>query len=83
MTTVDINGIKYIVTTPASDDIDTSFDSIHTDPILSVSGEGYRADDPDKTPVQIIWHLDGDTEFEDASDWRTDWSTADEAIEVA
>ena len=78
MSEVKIEGITYIITKNATDDMQEDI----TTGIKFVSGRGYRKDDADQSEVEIIWHLDGDLTSEDASDWRKDWDTADEAIEL-
>ena len=78
MNEVKIEGITYIITKDATDDMQEDV----TTGVNFVSGRGYRKGDANQTPVEIIWNLDGDLTSEDASDWRKDWDTADEAIEL-
>ena len=78
MNEVKIEGITYIITKDATDDMQEDV----TTGTKFVSSRGYRKDDADQTPEEIIWELDGDLTSEDASDWRNDWDTADEAIEL-
>lgn len=78
MNEVKIEGITYIITKNATDDMQEDI----TTGIKFVTGSGYRKGDTDQTPVEIIWELDGDITSEDASDWRQNWDTADEAIEL-
>lgn len=78
MNEVKIEGISYIITKNATDNMQEDI----TTGVKFVSGRGYRKDDADKSEVEIIWNLDGDLTSEDASDWRQDWDTADQAIEL-
>lgn len=78
MSEVKIEGITYIITKNATDEMQEDI----TTGVKFVSGRGYRKDDVDQSEVEIIWHLDGDLTSEDASDWRQDWDTADQAIEL-
>lgn len=80
--TVKVNGVDYIMTSYGDDSITESLESGYTDPNLSISGEGYRADDEDETPVEIVWYLDKDLvkKYPDDSEmWRENWYVADEA----
>ena len=78
MNEVKIEGTTYIITKDATDDMQEDI----TTGVKFVSGRGYRKGDTDQTPVEIIWELDGDLTSEDASGWRNDWETADEAIKL-
>lgn len=78
MDKVKINGVTYVITKDATDDMQEDV----TTGIKFVSGRGYRKGDVDQSPVEIIWNLDGNLTSEDASDWRRDWDTADTAIKL-
>lgn len=76
MNTVTVNGKEYEVVEPANDEVETTMVDGNT--IEFVSGIG---EDADGNRYEIDWYLDVDTDElpEDASDWVTDWDTADEA----
>lgn len=86
MNTVIVNKKVYEIIEDATDDVETVYsqdDTLQAFPILAVTGVG-RSIVNDKL-YEIIWHLDEQEESqlpEDASDWVSDWDTADEAIEL-
>lgn len=79
---VTVDGIKYVVTEPATDEVNESTVMGLTDTVKTVSGKGYKLNgDPDDL-YEIEWQLDGDLDSDDASDWVKDWDTADAAYEL-
>ena len=78
MNEVKIEGITYIITKNATDDVQEDV----TTGAQFVTGRGYRKDDADRKPFEIIWELDGDLNSDDADSWREDWETADKAVEL-
>lgn len=76
MNKVMVNGKKFEIVEAANDDIETTMVDGNT--IEYVSGIG---EDADGNRYEIDWYLDVDADElpEDASDWVSDWDTADEA----
>lgn len=76
MNTVTVNGKEYEVVEPANDEVETTMVDGNT--IEFVSG---IAEDDQGNRYEIDWYLDVDVDElpEDASDWVSDWDTADEA----
>lgn len=76
MNTVKVNGKKFEIVEPANDEVETTMVDGNT--IEFVSGIG---EDADGNRYEIDWYLDVDVDElpEDASDWVSDWDTADEA----
>lgn len=86
MNNVIIDGKTYEIVKDATDDIETVYnenDTLQNLPILAVTGVGRSVETGDL--YEIVWHLDEQNASllsDDASDWVTDWGTADEAIEL-
>lgn len=86
MNTVTVNGKMYEIIEDATNDVETVYsqdDTLQAFPVLAVTGTG-RSIENGKL-YEIIWHLDEQDESQlpdDASDWVSDWDTADEAIEL-
>lgn len=81
MNTVMVNGNIYEIIEDATNDVKTVYnqnDTLQAFPILAVTGTG-RSIDNGKL-YEIVWDLD--EQDEDASEWVSDWDTADEAIEL-
>lgn len=76
MNKVIVNGKTYKVIEDATDNIETTM--VDGNAIEYVSG---IAKDDQGNRYEIDWYLDADTNDlpEDASDWVSDWDTADEA----
>lgn len=76
MNTVTVNGKKFEIVEPANDEVETTMVDGNT--IEFVSG---IAEDDQGNRYEIDWYLDVDVDElpEDASDWVSDWDTADEA----
>lgn len=76
MNTVKVNGKKFEIVEPANDEVETTMVDGNT--IEYVSGV---AKDEKGNRYEIDWYLDVDVDKlpEDASDWVSDWDTADEA----
>lgn len=76
MNEVKVNGKKFEIVEPANDEVETTMVDGNT--IEFVSGIG---EDDQGNRYEIDWYLDVDTDDlpEDASDWVSDWDTADEA----
>lgn len=74
-----VNGKKFEIVEPANDEIETTMVDGNT--ISFVSGV---AKDSEGNRYEIDWYLDVDADKlpEDASDWVSDWDTADEAHEL-
>lgn len=80
--TVIVDGIKYVVTEPATDKIYESTVMGVSETIKTLNGKGYRLNgSPDKL-YEIEWLLDGDLNSDDFSKWVKDWHTADAAFEL-
>ncbi len=79
MNTVKVNGKEFEIVEPASDEVETTMVDGNT--IEFVSG---IAEDDQGNRYEIDWYLDVDADDlpEDASDWVSDWDTADEAREL-
>lgn len=86
MDKVMVNEKVYEIIEDVTNDVETVYsqaDTLQAFPILAVTGTG-RSIENDKL-YEIIWHLDQQDESqlpEDASDWVSDWDTADEVIEL-
>ena len=86
MSEVIVDGKIYEIVKDATTDIETVYgqnDTLQTLPILAVTGTGRSVENGNL--YEIIWHLDEqDTSLlsDDASDWVSDWGTADEAVEL-
>ncbi|MCT2883545.1 hypothetical protein [Lentilactobacillus parabuchneri] len=86
MNEVMVNGKIYEIVKDATTNIDTVYDqndTLQTLPILAVTGIGRSAENGNM--YEIVWHLDEQDASllsDDASDWVSDWGTADEAIEL-
>ena len=76
MNTVTVNNKKFEIVEPANDEVETTMVGERT--IEFVSG---IAKDDQGNRYEIDWYLDADTNDlpEDASEWVSDWDTADEA----
>ena len=76
MMNVNVNGKTYKVIEDAADNIETTM--VDGNAIEYVSG---IAKDDQGNRYEIDWYLDYDNDKlpEDASDWVSDWDTADEA----
>lgn len=76
MNEVKVNGKKFEIVEPANDEVETTMVDGNT--INYVSGIG---EDTDGSRYEIDWYLDVDVDElpEDASDWVSNWDTADEA----
>lgn len=79
MNKVMVNGKKFEIVEPANDEVETTMVDGNT--IEFVSGIG---EDTDGNRYEIDWYLDVDADDlpEDASEWVSDWDTADEAHEL-
>ena len=81
-----VNKKAYEIVKDATDDSETVYsrnDTLQFFPILAVTGTG-RSIENGKL-YKIIWHLDEQDASklpDDASNWVSDWDTADEAIEL-
>ena len=81
-----VNKKAYEIVKDATDDLETVYsrnDTLQFFPILAVAGTGHSVENGKL--YKIIWYLDEqDTSKlpEDASNWVSDWDTADEAIEL-
>lgn len=73
---ITVNGKKFEIVEPANDEVETTMVDGNT--IEYVSGV---AKDEKGNRYEIDWYLDVDVDKlpEDASDWVSDWDTADEA----
>lgn len=86
MSEVIVDGKIYEIVKDATTDIETVYgqnDTLQTLPILAVTGTGRSVENGNL--YEIIWHLDEQDASllsDDASDWVSDWGTADEAIEL-
>lgn len=86
MNTVMVNEKVYEIIEDATDDVETVYgqnDTLQAFQILAVTGIG-RSIENGKL-YKIIWYLDeqdGSRLPEDASDWVSDWDTANETIEL-
>ncbi len=76
MDTVMVSGKEFEIVEAANDEVETTIVDGNT--IEYVSGIG---EDNSGNRYEIDWYLDydGDELPEDASDWVSDWDTADEA----
>ncbi len=76
MSKVMVNGKKFKIVEAANDEVETTMVDGNT--IEYVSGIG---EDANGNRYEIDWylHVDADELPEDASDWVSDWDTADEA----
>ena len=76
MNNVMVNGKKFEIVEPASDEVETTM--VNGTTVNYVSG---IAKDKKGNRYEIDWYLDVDADNlpEDASDWVSDWDTADEA----
>ena len=79
MNEVMVNGKEFEIVEPANDEVETTMVDGNT--IEFVSG---IAKDEKGDRYEIDWYLDVDADNlpEDASDWVSDWNTADEVIEL-
>ncbi|MEN2346644.1 hypothetical protein ABC657_09505 [Lentilactobacillus parabuchneri] len=86
MSEVIVDGKIYEIVKDATTDIETVYgqnDTLQTLPILAVTGTGRSVENGNL--YEIIWHLDEQDASllsDDASDWVSDWGTADEAVEL-
>ncbi|ACO37114.1 unknown [Lactobacillus phage Lb338-1] len=86
MSKVMVNGKIYVIVEYATTDIETVYshdDTLQSFPILAVTGTGRSVENG--SLYEIVWYLDEqdkDKLSEDASDWVSDWDTADDAIEL-
>ncbi|KRO16535.1 hypothetical protein [Lacticaseibacillus saniviri] len=86
MSEVIVDGKIYEIVKDATTDIETVYgqnDMLQTFPILAVTGTGRSVENGNL--YEIIWHLDEQDASllsDDASDWVSDWGTADEAVEL-
>lgn len=86
MSEVIVDGKIYEIVKDATTDIETVYgqnDTVQTLPILAVTGTGRSVENGNL--YEIIWHLDEQDASllsDDASDWVSDWGTADEAVEL-
>ncbi|GAX01348.1 hypothetical protein [Secundilactobacillus silagei] len=79
---VSVDGVKYVVTQPATDEIFESTVMGVSETIKTVHGKGYKLDgDPNKL-YEIQWMVDGDLDSKSVSDWVQDWDTADAVFEL-
>ena len=78
MINVAVNSKTYRVIKGASDDIETMFIVGRTEPVEYVAGV---CEDEKHNRYEVDWYLDCDTDNlpEDASEWVSDWNTADKA----
>lgn len=79
MNKVMVNGKEFEIVEPANDEVETTMVDGNT--IEFVSG---IAKDEKGSRYEIDWYLDVDADNlpEDASDWVSDWDTANEAHEL-
>lgn len=86
MSEVVVDGKIYEIIKDANTDIETVYgknDTLQTLPILAVTGTGRSVENGNL--YNIIWHLDEQDASllsDDASDWVSDWGTADKAVEL-
>lgn len=86
MNTVMVNGNLYEIIEDATNNVEPVYsqnDTLLVLPVLAVTGTGRSIENGNL--YEIIWYLDEQDESqlpEDASDWVSDWDTADEAIEL-
>lgn len=79
MNNVMVNGKKFEIVEPASDEVETTMVDGAT--VNYVSG---IAKDEKGSRYEIDWYLDVDTDDlpEDAENWVSDWDTANEAYKL-
>ncbi len=77
MNNVIVNGKSYRVIEDATDDIQTMYVAGKTEPVEYVAGV---CEDDSGNRYEVDWFIDADTDElpEDASEWVSDWDTADE-----
>jgi len=86
MSKVMVNGKIYEIVEAPTTDIETVYshdDTLQAFPILAVTGTGRSVENG--SLYEIVWYLDEqdkDKLDDDASDWVSDWNTADDAVEL-
>ncbi|GAX04049.1 hypothetical protein IWT140_01686 [Secundilactobacillus pentosiphilus] len=79
---VTVDGVKYVVTEPANDEISESEVAGVNGTVKTVSGKGYRLNSNPDDLFEIEWVLDNYSDGKDADEWVKDWDTADAVYEL-